>query len=64
MMATQNVSAADAQDALRRVREQVWIKPGFLQQLVLWGICQYNVTPDNGVYKKWRMEIDNSLHRS
>jgi len=64
MMATQHVSATDAQDALRRVREQVWIRPGFHEQLVLWEICQYNVTPDNGVYKKWRMEIDNSLRRS
>ena len=60
-MATRRISATEAQDSLRRIREQVWIRPGFQEQLVLWGICQYNVTPDNGVYKKWRMKIENNL---
>jgi len=63
-MATQQRSAAEAQDVVRRAREQVWINPGFQEQLVLWGICQYNVTADNGVYKKWRMKIDSALQRS
>jgi len=64
LMAARQLSAADAQDVVRRAREQVWINPGFQEQLVLWGICQYNVTPDNGVYKKWRMKIDSTLQRS
>lgn len=64
LMASRQNSAAEAQDVVRRAREQVWINPGFQEQLVLWGICQYNVTPDNGVYKKWRMKIDNALQRS
>ena len=64
LMATRQHSAAEAQDVVRRAREQVWINPGFQEQLVLWGICQYSVTPDNGVYKKWRMKIDNALQRS
>jgi len=63
-MATRQHSAAEAQDVVRRAREQVWINPGFQEQLVLWGICQYNVTTDNGVYKKWRMKIDSALQRS
>jgi len=64
LMATRQHSAAEAQDVVRRAREQVWINPGFQEQLVLWGICQYNVTADNGVYKKWRMKIDSALQRS
>lgn len=63
-MATQQRNATEALDFIRRAREQVWIRPGFQEQLALWGICQYNVTPDNGIYKNWRMKIDNSLQRS
>ena len=64
LMASQRLSATDAQDRVRRAREQVWINPGFQEQLALWGFCQYNVTPDNGIYKKWRMGIENALHHS
>lgn len=64
LMATRQITATDAQDVVRRAREQVWISPGHQEQLVLWGICQYNVTPDNGVYKKWRMGIANHLPSS
>ena len=63
-MATQGLNSTQVQDTIRRMREQVWIIPGFQEQLVIWEICQYNVTPDNGVYRKWRMEIENALHRS
>jgi len=63
-MTARQLSATQAQDVVRRAREQVWINPGFQEQLVLWGICQFNVTRDNGVYKKWRMKIDNALQRS
>ena len=63
-MASQRRSATEAMDIIRRAREQAWINPGFHEQLVLWGICQYHVTPDNGIYRKWRMEIDNALGRS
>ena len=62
-MATKNFSATEAQDVVRRAREQVWFCPGFQEQLVIWGICRYNITPDNGVYKKWRMKIESSLKR-
>ena len=60
-MATKKLSAPEAQDAVHRAREQIWINPGFQEQLVIWEICQYNVTPDNGVYKKWRMKLKDSL---
>ena len=63
-MATQNRSATEAMDIVRRAREQVWINGGFQEQLVIWGICQYNITPDNGIYKNWRMKIDDALKRS
>lgn len=63
-MATRKLSATEAQEVVRRAREQVWFRPGFQEQLVMWGICQYNITPDNGVYKKWRMTVEGSLRRS
>ena len=63
-MATRKLSAAEAQDEVRRARKQIWINAGFQEQLVIWEICQYNVTPDNGVYKKWRMKLENSLKHS
>ena len=64
LMATRQITATEAQDVVRRAREQVWISPGHQEQLVLWGICQYNVTPDNGIYRKWRMKIANTLQGS
>lgn len=63
-MASKQLSSAEAQDIVRRAREQVWINPGFQEQLGIWGICKYHVTPDNGVYKNWRMSLDKKLHRS
>jgi len=64
LMVTRRLSATEAQDVVRRAREQVWFRAGFQEQLVIWEICQYNVTPDNGVYKKWRMKLESSLRRS
>lgn len=63
-MAARQLSATEALDIVRRAREQVWINPGFQEQLVIWGICQYNVTPDNGIYKNWRMKLENTLKSS
>lgn len=62
-MATRKLNATDAMDVVRRAREQVWFG-GFQEQLVIWGICQYNVTTDNGIYKNWRIQIENGLKRS
>lgn len=64
LMATRKLSAPEAQDVLRRVREQIWILPGFQEQLVIWGICQYNVTPENGIYKNWRIMLNNNLNHA
>jgi dual specificity phosphatase 12 len=60
-MTTEKLSATEAQEAVRRAREQVWFNAGLQEQLVIWGICQHNITPDNTVYKNWRMKIDSSL---
>ncbi|KAF9651121.1 phosphatases II [Thelephora ganbajun] len=61
LMATKQMSATDAMDVVRRAREQVWINPGFQEQLAIWGMCQYNITPDNGIYRNWRMKIERAL---
>jgi len=64
LMATRKLDATEAMDVVRRAREQVWFGGGFQEQLVIWGICQYNVTTDNGIYKNWRIQIENGLKRS
>ncbi|KAI0796896.1 phosphatases II [Abortiporus biennis] len=61
LMYTQRISAGDAINVVRRAREQVWINPGFHEQLVLFEICQYNPTPSEGVYIRWRQKIQRHL---
>ncbi|KAF9780231.1 phosphatases II [Thelephora terrestris] len=64
LMASRQLSSADAQNLVRRAREQVWILPGFQEQLGIWGICQYNITPDNGIYRNWRITLENYMNRA
>ena len=42
-------------------REQVWLNPGFHEQLVLFELCQYNPTPSDGIYKNWRSKIERQI---
>jgi hypothetical protein len=39
-------------------REQIWLKPGFQEQLILFGLCQYAPSPDNAIYRNWRQRLD------
>ncbi|KAI0787045.1 phosphatases II [Irpex lacteus] len=57
LMWSQRMSATQAIETVRRAREQVWILPGFQEQLVLFELCQYAPTPNEGIYKKWRQKI-------
>ncbi|THH31297.1 hypothetical protein EUX98_g2869 [Antrodiella citrinella] len=56
-MCSKRISPTAAMTAVRQAREQVWINPGFQEQLVLFEVCQYNPHPNEGVYKKWRQKI-------
>ncbi|EIN10884.1 phosphotyrosine protein [Punctularia strigosozonata HHB-11173 SS5] len=57
LMCTQRVNATTALDIVRRAREQIWVKAGLQEQLVLFEVCQYNPTPQDGIYRKWRQKI-------
>jgi dual specificity phosphatase 12 len=43
------------------VREQIWVNPGFQEQLVLYELCQYAPSPSEGIYIKWRTVLDGRL---
>ncbi|TCD69842.1 hypothetical protein EIP91_005919 [Steccherinum ochraceum] len=57
LMYSQRISATAAITTVRQAREQVWINPGFQEQLVLFELCQYNPHPNDGIYKRWRQKI-------
>ncbi|KAI0677036.1 phosphatases II [Trametes maxima] len=61
LMYSRRIEASEAMEIVRRAREQVWIIPGFQEQLVLFGLCQYNPTPTEGIYVRWRQKIDRYL---
>lgn len=44
-------------------REQIWVNPSFQEQLVLFELCQYNPGPANGVYQKWRLQLEDARRR-
>lgn len=44
-------------------REQIWVNPSFQEQLVLFELCQYNPDPSNGVYQKWRLQLEEARRR-
>jgi len=62
LMCSQRLDAAAAINAVRAAaREQVWIIPGFQEQLVLFAVCKYNPTPTDGVYLNWRQKVNRHL---
>jgi len=42
-------------------RDHIWLNPGFQEQLVLFELCQYAPGPSNGIYLKWRTQLDHKL---
>jgi dual specificity phosphatase 12 len=57
-MVTEGVAASEAQQRVRAAREQIWIRPGFVEQLVLFGICGHQPHPGHTVYRNWRAHMD------
>jgi len=55
------MSTTDAINVVRRASEQVWIKPGFQEQLILFQLCQYTPSPNGGIYQRWRQNIAEHL---
>ncbi|KAF9821292.1 hypothetical protein IEO21_00900 [Rhodonia placenta] len=61
LMYSRRIRPADAIEEIRKTREQIWINPGFHQQLVLFELCQYRPSPSDGIYINWRRQIERSL---
>ncbi|KAK0242549.1 phosphatases II [Armillaria gallica] len=61
LMWAQRIHATEALEIVRRARDQIWPNAGFQEQLVLWELCDYNPTPDNGFYRTWRLQLDRRL---
>ena len=57
-MWARQVSATDALTAVRQAREQVWLNPSFHEQLVLFEACRYAPSQNEGIYRKWRMQLE------
>lgn len=60
-MVNEGVSACEAQQRVRNKREQIWIRPGFVEQLVLFGICGYKPHQGHPIYQQWRLRMDEAL---
>lgn len=61
LMWSKKLGATDAINAVRQVRDQIWINPGFQEQLVLFELCHYEPSPTNGFYAGWRAKLDRKL---
>ncbi|KAI0728672.1 phosphatases II [Fomitopsis betulina] len=61
LMYCKRISPTDAIAEIRKTREQVWINPGFMEQLVIFELCRYAPSPQEGIYVKWRQRIQRSL---
>ncbi|CAK5262988.1 unnamed protein product [Mycena citricolor] len=54
-------SPTKALEFVRRARDQIWVNPGFQEQLVLFELCHYAPSPSNGIYQSWRFKLDRHL---
>ncbi|EGO02170.1 hypothetical protein SERLA73DRAFT_177969 [Serpula lacrymans var. lacrymans S7.3] len=61
LMCTRRIRSTQALDIIRQAREQIWLNPGFQEQLVLFEVCQYAPSPSCGVYTNWRQQIQRRL---
>jgi dual specificity phosphatase 12 len=42
-------------------REQIWVKPGFQEQLILFGLCGYAPSAKEPIYRNWRARMDAAM---
>jgi dual specificity phosphatase 12 len=58
LMWSRRVSAPEAMDMVRRSREQIWLNESFQYQLSLFELCRYAPSMDEGIYVRWRQNLD------
>jgi len=51
----------DKMPILFPVRDQIWVNAGFMEQLVIYELCEYAPSPTNGIYINWRTTVDRNL---
>ncbi|KAI0053821.1 phosphatases II [Auriscalpium vulgare] len=61
LMWSRRISSTDALDTVRRHREQIWPNVGFQEQLSLFEMCRYAPSPTEGIYVRWRQNLDRRL---
>ncbi|KAA1466692.1 phosphatases II [Dentipellis sp. KUC8613] len=64
LMYTRRLNSAEALDAVRRVREQIWPNAGFQEQLSIFEMCRYQPSMNEGIYVRWRQNLDRRLQQS
>jgi hypothetical protein len=42
-------------------REQIWVNAGFQEQLSLFEMCRYAPSMEEGIYVRWRQNLDQRL---
>ncbi|KAL5511943.1 hypothetical protein ACEPAH_5162 [Sanghuangporus vaninii] len=63
LMWSRRLSATDALTVVRQAREQIWLNPSFQEQLVVFEACRYAPHPNDGVYRKWRFQLEEARRR-
>ncbi|PCH41473.1 phosphotyrosine protein [Wolfiporia cocos MD-104 SS10] len=63
LMQQKRINATAAMEEIRKTREQMWINPGFQEQLVLFELCRYSPSPSEGIYVNWRQRVERTLQR-
>ncbi|KAH8117659.1 phosphatases II [Phellopilus nigrolimitatus] len=63
LMWSRRLSATDALTVVRQAREQIWLNPSFQEQLVIFEACRYNPHPNDGIYRKWRYQLEEARRR-
>ncbi|KAH9977443.1 protein-tyrosine phosphatase-like protein [Russula vinacea] len=58
VMWSRRVSAPEAMDIVRRSREQIWLNDSFQYQLSLFELCRYAPSMEEGIYVRWRQNLD------
>lgn len=54
----EQINASLALEKIRAVRDQIFPNAGFMEQLVLFELCQYAPNTSNGVYSAWRTQLE------
>ncbi|EIM88591.1 phosphatases II [Stereum hirsutum FP-91666 SS1] len=62
LMWSQHMGSAQALDSVRRAaREQIWPNAGFQEQLSIFEMCRYAPSNTEGIYVRWRQQVDRRL---